>query len=191
MFHRTLRGVTGAVARWPVARQIAGTGLGESAVSARTRALHSRLRDVKTVTSVCPYCAVGCSTLVHVRHGEIVDIEGNPESPVNQGTLCPKGADTFQYTINPRRLTTALYRRPYGTRWERVDLEWAMDRIAERMRDTRDRTFVEETAEGRPVRHTPAIGFLGGAALDNEENYLIKKLCVGAGIVFVENQARI
>jgi formate dehydrogenase major subunit len=174
-----------------VVRQLAGAGLGESAVSDHTRAMHSRLHGVRTVPSICPYCAVGCSTLVHVKDGEIVDIEGNPESPINQGTLCPKGADTLQYTLNPERLTTALYRRPYGTRWERVSLEWAMDRIAERMRETRDRTYVDRNAAGRPARNTPAIGFLGGAALDNEENYLIKKLCVGAGIVFVENQARI
>jgi formate dehydrogenase major subunit len=177
--------------RWPVAREVAGSGLGESAVSERTRGVRSRLHGVRTVPSVCPYCAVGCSTLVHVDDGAIVDIEGNPESPINEGTLCPKGADTFQYTINPNRLTKALYRRPYGTEWEEVEQEWAMDRIAERMQDTRDRTFISEDDEGRPVRHTAALGFLGGAALDNEENYLIKKFCVGAGIVFVENQARI
>lgn len=188
---RRLNVVSSAIARWPVARQLAGAGLGESAVSERTRRTHSRLHGVTTVQSICPYCAVGCSTLVHVRDGEIVDIEGNPESPVNQGTLCPKGADTLQYTINPKRVTTALYRRPFGTRWERVELDWAMERIAERVRETRDRTYVEHDARGRPVRHTPGIGFLGGAALDNEENYLIKKFCVGVGVVFVENQARI
>jgi formate dehydrogenase major subunit len=180
-----------ALGRWPVARQLTNAGLGDAAVSERTRQLHSRLHDVRTVQSICPYCAVGCSTLVHVKKGEIVDIEGNPESPINQGTLCPKGADTLQYTINPKRLTTALYRRPFGTKWERVDLEWAMDRIAERVRDTRERTYVSEDANGRHVCNTPSIGFLGGAALDNEENYLIKKFCVGAGIVWIENQARI
>ena len=191
MARRRLSGVRSAIARWPVARQLAGAGLGESAVSERTRRMRSRLHDVTTVPSICPYCAVGCSTLVHVRDGEIVDIEGNPESPVNQGTLCPKGADTLQYTINPKRVTTALYRRPFGTRWERVALDWAMDRIAELVRETRDRTYVANDARGRPVRHTPGVGFLGGAALDNEENYLIKKFCVGLGVVFVENQARI
>jgi formate dehydrogenase major subunit len=160
-------------------------------VSEHTRQLHSRVRDTRTVASVCPYCAVGCGTLVHVADDEIVDIEGNPESPINQGALCPKGADTFQYTINPHRVTTALYRRPYGTRWESVDLAWAMGRIAHLMRDARDRTFIDRDDEGRTIRHTLGIGFLGGAALDNEENYLIKKLCVGLGVVFVENQARI
>ena len=130
MLRRTLRKVGDALARWPVAQQLRGTPLGEAAVTARTRSLHSRLHGVRTVASVCPYCAVGCGTLVHVRNDEVIDIEGNPDSPVNQGTLCPKGADTFQYTVNPDRLTTALYRRPHGTAWERVDLEWAMRRIA-------------------------------------------------------------
>ena len=191
MRSRILDAVGSAFLRWPVAKEIAQAGMDGSAVSERTRGLRSRLHGVETVSSICPYCAVGCATLIHVRDGQIVDIEGNPESPINEGTLCPKGADTFQYTINPNRLTKALYRRPYGTAWEEVDLEWAMDRISERIRETRDRTFIEEDDEGRPVRHTPAIGFLGGAALDNEENYLIKKCCIGAGIVHVENQARI
>ncbi len=191
MFRRALGALGDALVRWPVAREIAQTGTGDAAVSERTRRLRSRLHGVKTVPSICPYCAVGCSTLIHVKDGEIVDIEGNPESPINEGTRCPKGADTFQYTVNPKRLTKTLYRRPYGTESEEVDLEWAMDRIAERIKETRDRTFVRSDDRGRQVNHTEAIGFLGGAALDNEENYLIKKFCVGTGIVSVENQARI
>ncbi|HEX6535623.1 MAG TPA: hypothetical protein VF041_13585 [Gemmatimonadaceae bacterium] len=191
MIRRSLHVLGNAIARWPVARQIAESGLGDAAVSARTRRLHSRLEGTSTVESVCPYCAVGCGTLVRVKDGQVVDVEGNPESPINQGTLCPKGADTFQYTVNPNRLTTALYRRPRGTQWEEVSLDWAMDRIARLTRETRDRTWRDTDGAGRPLRHTPGVGFLGGAALDNEENYLIKKLCVGAGIVFVENQARI
>ncbi len=177
--------------RWPVARQIARSGMGDAAISDRTREMRSRLHGVTTTPSICPFCAVGCATLIHHKDGAVVDIEGDPESPINEGTLCPKGADTFQYTVNPKRLTTCLYRRPYGTEWEEVDLEWAMDRIAERIRETRDRTFVERDEEGRVLNHTTGLGFLGGAALDNEENYLIKKLCVGLGIVSVENQARI
>ena len=177
--------------RWPVASHVGQASLGMGAATDRTLRLRSRLRDVRTVESVCPYCAVGCATLIHVKNDQIVDIEGNPESPINEGTLCPKGADTYQYTVNPNRLTRTLYRRPYGTEWEPVDLEWAMDRIAERIGETRERTFIDHDAEGRPCRHTLSVGFLGGAALDNEENYLIKKFCVGAGIVFVENQARI
>ncbi len=191
MKRRTLHVLGRALGRWPVTREIQQSGLGDAAVSERTRALHSRLRDAETTASVCPYCAVGCGTLVHTKDGQIVDIEGDPASPINGGTLCPKGADTFQYTVNPQRLTKALYRRPYGTEWEEVELEWATDRIAERFRETRERTFRLKDERGRTVNNTEAIGFLGGAALDNEENYLIKKFCVGAGVVFVENQARI
>lgn len=191
MAGRMLENIGRTVLRWPVAREIAQTGMGDTAVSDRTRGLRSRLHGVRTVPSICPYCAVGCSTLIHVKDGQVVDIEGNPESPINEGTLCPKGADTFQYTVNPNRLTRCLYRRPYGTEWEEVELEWAMDRIAERFRETRERSWIERDEQGRKVGHTEAVGFLGGASLDNEENYLIKKLCVGAGVVFVENQARI
>lgn len=165
--------------------------LDHRAVTDRTRELRSRLHDVETARSVCPYCAVGCGTLIHSRNGQIVDVEGDPESPINAGALCPKGAGTFQYTVNPWRLTRVLYRRPGGTAWEEVPLEWAMDRIAERFRETRDRTYRERDAEGRRVRQTTGIAFLGGAALDNEENYLIKKFCIGTGVVHVENQARI
>jgi formate dehydrogenase major subunit len=180
-----------ALRRWPLVRQLVESGTGDTAVSDRTRALRSRLHGTHAVASVCPYCAVGCGTLVHVREGQVVDIEGNPASPINHGTLCPKGANTFQYAVNPDRLTRALYRRPYGTEWEPVDLEWAMGRIAERFRESRERTWTDADGEGRPLRHTSGLAFLGGAALDNEENYLIKKLCVGAGVVAVENQARI
>jgi formate dehydrogenase major subunit len=188
---RPLQILTNTVRRWPAARQLLdGAPANDVSVTARTQAQRSRLHGTHPVPSVCPYCAVGCATLVHVKDGQIVDIEGDPASPINEGTLCPKGADTFQYTVNPNRLTRCLYRRPYGTAWETVSLEWAMDRIAERFRETRDRTWRDRSDSG-PARHTEAIGFLGGAALDNEENYLIKKFCVGTGIVFVENQARI
>jgi len=183
--------LTDTLAEWPVVKQALGAGEDEASTTGRTRRLRSRLAGVESVGSICPYCAVGCATLVHLKDGRVVSIEGDPESPINEGTLCPKGANTFQYTINPRRLTKALYRRPYGTEWEEVELEWAMDRIAERFRDTRDRTYRATDEEGRSIRQTPGIAFLGGAALDNEENYLIKKFAVGAGVVHVENQARI
>lgn len=177
--------------RWPAARELVEAGSGDAAVSEQTRAMRSRLHGAKTSTSVCPYCAVGCSMLVRVKDNELIDIEGNPASPINQGTLCPKGANTFQYAVNPNRVTRTLYRRPYGTEWETVDLDWAMARIATLVQETRDRTFIERDDKGRPVYHTEGVGFLGGATIDNEENYLIKKFCVGAGIVCVENQARI
>ena len=176
---------------WPAARQLAGDP--EAETSERTLRVRSRLSDsdVRKHRSVCPYCAVGCGTLVYERAGQVIDVEGDPESPINAGTLCPKGASIYQYAMNPRRVTRVKYRRPKSSEWEEVDLDWAMDRIAKLFVESRERDFVMEDEQGREVRHTQRVGFLGGAALDNEENYLIKKFCVGTGVVFVENQARI
>jgi len=154
-------------------------------------AKHSRLRGATAVNGVCPYCAVGCAQLVYVKDGECVDIEGDPRSPINEGTLCPKGANTFQLVQNPHRVTKALYRAPYSDRWEEKPLDWMMDRIAERTKETRDATFVDRDADGDLIRHTTAMGHLGGATLDNEENYLIKKLFNTLGIISIDNQARI
>jgi formate dehydrogenase major subunit len=152
----------------------------------------SRTRDAKVFRSVCPYCGVGCGQLIYVRDEKIVDIEGDPESPINRGTLCPKGAATFQYVVNPLRQTKCLYRRPYGDQWEEVSLDWAMGRIAERIKETRDATFVERLPDGQIVNHCRSIASLGGATLEVEENYLIKKLLNGGlGILSIENQARI
>lgn len=151
-----------------------------------------RIRDAKLVHSVCPYCAVGCGLNVYVKEGKVIDIEGNPESPINHGTLCPKGSATFQYTVNPSRLTKVLHRAPYSDHWEQVSLDWAMERIAQLTKKTRDETFVERLDDGREVNHTQGIASLGGATLDVEENYLMKKLFSGGlGIVSIENQARI
>ena len=151
-----------------------------------------RIRDAKVVHSVCPYCAVGCSLNVYVKNGRVIDIEGDPNSPVNRGTLCPKGSATFQYTVNPSRLTQVLYRAPYSDHWEVKSLDWAMEQIAQRIKKTRDETFVERMPDGREVNHTLGIACLGGATLDVEENYLMKKLFSGGlGIVSIENQARI
>ena len=151
-----------------------------------------RIRDAKVVHSVCPYCAVGCGLNVYVKDGKVLDIEGNPESPINHGTLCPKGSATFQYTINPSRLTQVLYRAPYSDHWEVVSLDWAMEQIAQRVKKTRDETFVEHLPDGRLVNHTLGMASLGGATLDVEENYVMKKLLTGGlGIVSIENQARI
>lgn len=151
-----------------------------------------RIRDAKVVHSVCPYCAVGCSQNVYVKNGKVIDIEGDPNSPINHGTLCPKGSATFQYTINPDRLQQVLYRAPYSDHWEVKSLDWAMEQIAQRIKKTRDETFVERLPDGREVNHTLGIACLGGATLDNEENYLMKKLLGGGlGIVSIENQARI
>jgi formate dehydrogenase major subunit len=150
-----------------------------------------RLKDAKATPSVCPYCAVGCATIVHTINGKIVNIEGDPRSPHNEGALCPKGAATYQLHNNPNRATRVLHRKPGATEWEEVTLEWAMDRVAELVRKTRDETFVERLADGTLVNQTTAILALGGATLDNEWNHLQQKLMRGLGVVSVENQARI
>ncbi len=160
--------------------------------SSESREKAPRIRDAKAVHSVCPYCAVGCSLNVYVKDGRVIDIEGDPNSPINHGTLCPKGSATFQYTVNSSRLTQVLYRAPYSDHWEVKSLDWAMEQIAERVKKTRDETFVERLPDGREVNHTLAMASLGGATLDVEENYLMKKLLTGGlGIVSIENQARI
>ncbi|MCI0458526.1 MAG: twin-arginine translocation signal domain-containing protein [Gemmataceae bacterium] len=172
-------------------------GLDLRAAQAEVRRL--RIQGVKEVPSVCPYCAVGCGQLVHVREGRIINIEGNPSSPINQGTLCPKGAATYQLAVNPNRLTHVLYRAPRGTRWERRTLDWAMDRIARLAKQTRDESFQRDwqtrDSGGNPVskrvNHTLRIASLGGATMDNEWNYLQAKLMRALGVVFIENQARI
>jgi formate dehydrogenase major subunit len=157
-----------------------------------TVAKHSRLRGATRSRSVCPYCAVGCSQNVYSKRGEIIDIEGDPESPINEGTLCPKGANTFQLVSNPHRITRVKYRAPYGARWEERPLDWAMERIAQLTKEARDRDFVERDATGMTVNRLATIAHLGGATLDDEENYLIKKLFAGGlGMVAIENQARI
>ncbi len=143
------------------------------------------------VNSVCPYCAVGCAQLVYVKNEKIVNIEGDPASPISNGCLCPKGAATFQLVTGSHRVSDVLYRRPHGAEWERIPLEQAMDMVAERIKRTRDATWEDKSEEGLPLRRTMAIAHLGGATLDNEENYLIKKLFTSLGIVQIENQARI
>jgi formate dehydrogenase major subunit len=161
-------------------------------VSDSTKAARPRTDDADVSVSVCPYCAVGCSQLVYSKNGQIIDIEGNYDSPINGGTLCPKGAATYGLLNNPHRETRVKYRAPFSDRWEECSLEWAMDRIAERVKETRDETYQETDEEGRTVNRTTAIGHLGGATLDNEENYLIKKLfTAGLGMLAIENQARI
>lgn len=159
--------------------------------SAMSVARHSRIRDAVSVNGVCPYCAVGCAQRVYVKAGQVVDIEGDERSPINEGTLCPKGSNTFQLTVNPHRQKQALYRAPYSDHWETVPLDWAMERIAQRVVETREATFVERDGEGNLLNHTLGMAHLGGATLDNEENYLIKKLFSNLGMVQIENQARI
>jgi formate dehydrogenase major subunit len=164
-------------------------GVGLEAPAARARSL--RITGARAVPSVCPYCAVGCGTLVHVQNGQITNIEGNPDSPVSEGNLCPKGAATYQLAVNKLRETTVKYRAPGSNRWEDKPLDWAMDRIAQLVKETRDRTFVEKTPDGKTLNNTLAIFSLGGATMDNEFNYSHSKLLRGLGIVAIENQARI
>jgi formate dehydrogenase major subunit len=154
--------------------------------------IHSRLQAAEVGVSVCPYCAVGCSQLVYHRDGKLLSIEGNYESFINGGTLCPKGSATYSLVVNPRRVTTVKYRAPGSDHWEEKPLDWAMERIAHLVKQTRDETYVHQTPDGKTVNRTTGIAHLGGATLDNEENYLIKKLfAAGLGMVYIENQARI
>lgn len=179
--------------RWPLIRQIASgaDGTGVEAMSAKTQALRARTHDTEVSRSICPYCAVGCGQLVHHKDGKLVSIEGDPKSPISRGHLCPKGAASFELLTHPNRLTKVRYRRSRSSHWETIDLETAMEMVADRVWQSRDRTFVEQR-DGQALMQTTAIAHLGGATLDNEENYLIKKLfTAGLGMVCVSNQARI
>jgi formate dehydrogenase major subunit len=166
------------------------TGLGLSLAPVLARAQELRIKGAKTTPSICPYCSVGCATLVHTMDGKIVNIEGDPRSPHNEGTLCPKGAAIYQLHVNPNRPTKVLHRAPGAGDWEIWDLDRAMDRVAELVRKTRDATFVEQLGN-KTVNSTTAIFSLGGATLDNEWNHIQQKLLRGLGIVAIENQARI
>jgi formate dehydrogenase major subunit len=182
-------------ADWPVIRQMLTRdvfGLGKSAASPRTDGLAARTAKAdRAVPSVCPYCAVGCGQLIYVKGEKIIDIEGDPASPISGGCLCPKGAATFQLVTGSHRVRTVLHRRPYSTEWEEIPLEQAMDMVAERVKQTRDANWEDADEDGNPLRRTMGIAHLGGATLDNEENYVIKKLFTSLGIVQIENQARI
>jgi len=180
---------------WPLLRQLREgdpLGVGRAARSERSRTLAPRIAGAeRTVGSICPYCAVGCGQLVYVRDGRVTHIEGDPASPISRGRLCPKGQASRSYVESPSREHCVKYRRPYGTRWEELPLERAMEMIVDRIVATRRETWEDETESGQPLRRTMGIAQLGGATLDDEENYLIRKLTVGLGIVQVENQARI
>ena len=160
--------------------------------SIQTLAKASRLRGANVTKAVCPYCAVGCGQLIFSKGGAIIDIEGDPDSPISQGRLCPKGANSFQLAVNSHRVRQVLYRAPYSDRWETRTLDWALEQIAQRVKATRDADFTTRDEQGRLLNSVRSIGTLGGATIDNEENYLIKKLFGGGlGVVSIENQARI
>ena len=191
-----LRATRSSMRRLPVlARQVVRgdlTALGDTAKSARTESLRPRVeRADRVVKSVCPYCAVGCGQLVYVEDGKITDIEGDPDSPISEGCLCPKGAATRQLVTGEHRAKQVMYRRPGSNAWESIELETAMDMVAERVAAAREQTWSDALDDGRAVNRTLGIAHLGGATLDNEENYLLKKLYTALGIVQVENQARI
>ena len=179
--------------RWPVVRQLleGGDGTGAEAMSERTRTLGLRIADASVSRSICPYCAVGCGQLVFHRDGKLLAIEGDPASPISEGHLCPKGAASFELLTHAARETNVKYRAPHATEWQELDLETALDMVADRVWETRARGF-SVSREGLPLMQCANIAHLGGATLDNEENYLIKKLFTGGlGIVAISNQARI
>ncbi|CAN5591143.1 hypothetical protein BH24ACT26_BH24ACT26_15450 [soil metagenome] len=185
----------GSVPEWPFLKQLARgdkTALGRTAWSRRTESLTPRTTSADHITkSICPYCAVGCGQDVYVRDGKITNIEGDPDSPVSRGRLCPKGAATFQLVTGSHRVHDVLYRRPGATDWETIPLEQAMNMVAERVKKVRDETWEDRDGDGNRLRRTLGIAHLGGATLDNEENYLIKKLFTALGAIQIENQARI
>ncbi len=180
---------------WPVLRQLRGPdmlGRGPAARSRRTEELTPRTSTAdRVVGSVCPYCAVGCAQRVFVKDEKVVQIEGDPDSPVNRGRLCPKGSASKNLVTSPLRNTTVRYRRPFGTEWEELDLHTAMNMVADRVVKARNDTWQELDDHQHKVRRTLGIASLGGATLDNEENYLIKKLFTAMGAIQIENQARI
>jgi formate dehydrogenase major subunit len=175
----------------PLVGRAADWGLGARAASRPTLQAGARIAGLEVTESVCPYCAVGCSQVVYTRGGELVDIEGNPRGPINQGTLCPKGSASRQLIQQPGRLTKVLHRRPHATEWEELELEQAMDMIAERVVAAREAGWQETDERGWRVDRTMGFCSLGGATIDNEENYLIKKSFTAMGAVQIENQARI
>jgi formate dehydrogenase major subunit len=188
-------GVRKALLGWPLVRQLSGPdrlARGAAAQSPTNAGIVNRTQTAdRVVKSVCPYCAVGCGQRVYVKDEHVVQIEGDPDSPISRGRLCPKGSASEQLVNSPGRQTAMLYRRPYGTEWEPLDLETATDMIADRILETRARTWQDRDDDGTILRRTLGIAGLGGATLDNEENYLIKKLFTAMGAIQIENQARI
>ena len=182
------------IARWPVYRQMTGgdlLGRGEAVMSPVTKGLEPRTKTATQIAkSICPYCAVGCGQNVYVKDKRVVHIEGDPDSPVSRGRLCPKGSASLQLTTGPQRTYKVLHRKPHAREWEELDLDTAMDMIADRVIDSRRRGWQWEV-DGKSVRRTMGFASLGGATLDNEENYLIKKLFTALGAIQIENQARI
>jgi formate dehydrogenase major subunit len=188
-------GVKQWLGSWPVYRQLTGDdplGRGQAAQSKRSSTLTPRTADADEIAhSVCPFCAVGCAQKVYVKDGKVTQIEGNPDSPISRGRLCPKGSASKQLVTGPQRLTKIRYRPPYATEWQDLDLDTAMDMVADRVLDARARGWEDFDSDRHTLRRTLGLASLGGATLDNEENYLIKKLFTAMGALQIENQARI
>jgi formate dehydrogenase major subunit len=166
-------------------------GVGVAAEPGNAHADPSKILYTKQTTTICPYCGVGCGIVVYSRDGKVVNVEGDPDHPINQGSLCPKGQSLAQIAGSPNRLKTVLYRAPGTSKWEQKSWDWAIHQIADRVKTTRDRTFKMKNADGLVVNRTEAIASLGGAALDNEECYVVDKLMRALGIVYLEQQARL
>ncbi len=176
--------------------QVSGSAVGASVLGiglkpAEAYAQPLAIQYAKETTTICPYCAVGCGLIVHTRGDEVINTEGDPDHPINRGTLCPKGSSIYQLRHNPARVTTPLYRGKGEKSWKPVSWDWALDQIAGKVKATRDATFMTSNAQGQTVNRTDGIASVGSAALDNEECYLYQKFLRGLGLVYIEHQARI
>jgi formate dehydrogenase major subunit len=170
---------------------VAGAVTGLTPVNAAARKRENRLRGAETTTTICPYCAVGCGMIAYTRNGRVINIEGDPEHPINRGSLCSKGASVYQIADNPKRVTKPMYRAPGAGSWKEVEWDWALDEIAKRIKKTRDESFVEKNGKGQVVNRCDGIASVGSAALDNEECYIYQKWLRSLGLIYIEHQARI
>jgi len=170
---------------------VAGTVTGLAPGESEARERENRIKGAKVTTTICPYCAVGCGMIVHTKSGNVINIEGDPEHPINQGTLCSKGASLYQVANNPTRVKKPMYRAPGADKWKEVEWDWAFDEIAKRIKKTRDETFALKNAKGQVVNRCDGIASVGSAALDNEECYILQKWLRSLGLVYIEHQARI
>ena len=185
---RTFFKISGATA---IGVAIGKLGVDLTPVTAYAVDLRKNLKSARETTTVCPYCAVGCSAIVHASGGKVINIEGDPDHPISGGSLCSKGSALYQLANNENRITTVMYRAPYSDRWEHKTWDWALDEIAKRIKATRDATFTEKNAKGQVVNRTTEIASVGSAALDNEECWLYQKFLRSIGLVYIEHQARI
>jgi formate dehydrogenase major subunit len=166
-----------------------GIGINLKPVAAHAQPL--KIKYAKETTTICPYCAVGCGIIVSARNGKVINTEGDPDHPVNQGSLCSKGGSIYQLSVNENRMDKVLYRAPYATEWKEVSWEWALDKLAKNIKDSRDKSFVKRNKKGQVVNRTDGLASVGSAAMDNEECYIYQKFLRGLGLVYIEHQARI